>query len=58
MDLPLGAVGLAVEFVPQVCSEHWPRHKGTCVSGRTEFLGAWVPLVPVPSGVAAYVVSS
>jgi hypothetical protein len=23
VDLPLGVVGLAVEFVPKVCSGHW-----------------------------------
>ena len=25
MELPLGVVGLAVEFVPKVCSRHQPR---------------------------------
>ena len=28
VDLPLGVVGLAVEFVPKVCSGHWPRLEG------------------------------
>ena len=28
VELPLGVVGLAVEFVPKVCSGHWPRQEG------------------------------
>ena len=28
VELPLGVVGLAVEFVPKVCSEHRPRQEG------------------------------
>ena len=48
MELPLGVVGLAVEFVPKVCSD---RLEGTCATGLAEFLCAWVPLVPVTPGV-------
>ena len=58
MELPLGVVGLSEEFVPKVCSVHWPRLKGTHAPGHVEFLGAWVPLVPVTSCVVADVVSS
>jgi hypothetical protein len=47
MELPLGVVGLTVEFAPEVCSGHWTRPEGTCVTGWAEFLSAWVPLVPV-----------
>ena len=32
--------------------------EGTHATGRAEFLGAWVSLVPVKSGVGADVVSS
>ena len=48
VKLPLGVVGLAVEFVPKVCSD---RLEGTCATGLAEFLCAWVPLVPVTPGV-------
>ena len=58
VELPLGVVGLAVEFAPKVCSGHWPRPEGTCATGQVEFLGAWVLLVPVTPGVGADVVSS
>jgi hypothetical protein len=58
VELPLGVVGLVAEFESKVCSEHWPRPEGTCATGRAEFLGAWVPLVPLTSGVGADVVSS
>jgi hypothetical protein len=51
-------VGLAVEFVPKVCSGHQLRLEGTCATGQVEFLGAWVLLVPVTPGVGANVVSS
>ena len=57
MELPLGVVGLAAEFVPKVCSGHWPSLEGTSATGQTEFLGAWVPLVPLTSGVGVDVVS-
>jgi hypothetical protein len=33
VELPLGVVGLAVEFVPKVCSGHCPRQEGTRVTG-------------------------
>ena len=58
VELPLGVVGLAAEFVPKVCSGHWLRPEGTCATGWVEFLGAWVLLVPVTSGVGVDVVSS
>ena len=58
VELPLGVVGLAAEFEHKVCSGHWPRLEGTCATGWAEFLGAWVPLVPVTSGVGKDVVSS
>ena len=53
MELPLGVMRLAVEFALKVFSGHWLRPKGTCATGQVEFLGAWVPLVPVTPGVAA-----
>jgi hypothetical protein len=46
MELLLGVVRLVAEFMPKVCSGHWPRPEGTR-AGLAEFLGAWVPLVPV-----------
>ena len=52
-ELPLGVVGLAVEF-----GTGPDRRKGTCVNGLAEFLRAWVPLVPVTPGVGTDVVSS
>ena len=58
MELLLGIVELAVEFMPNVCSGHWPRPEGSHVIDWAEFLGACVPLVPVTSGVGADVVSS
>lgn len=42
MELPLGVAGLAVEFIPKVCSGHQLRLEGTHVSGQAEFLGAQV----------------
>ena len=39
VELPLGVVGLAVEFAPKVCSGHWLRLEGTHATGQTEFLG-------------------
>ena len=53
-----GVVGLAVELAPKVCSGHYPRRAGSRATGKAEFLPAWVPLVPVTSGVGADVVSS
>jgi hypothetical protein len=29
VELPLGVVGLAAEFIPNVCSGHWLRLEGT-----------------------------
>ena len=58
VDLPLGTVGLATEFVPKVCLGHRPSLKGTPATGQEEFLGACVLLVPVTSGVGADVVSA
>ena len=34
VELPLGVVGLAVEFVPKVCSGHQLRPEGTCATGQ------------------------
>ena len=53
VELPLGVVGLAVEFAPKVCSGHWPRPEGTGATGWTEFLGALVLLVPATPNVGA-----
>ena len=43
MELPLGIVGLAVEFVPKVCSGHQPRQTGRnlchCSAGVPACLG-------------------
>ena len=58
VEFPLGVVGLAAEFGPQVCSGYQLRLEGTCVIGRAEFLDSWAPLVLVTSGVGADVVSS
>ena len=58
VELPLGVVGLGVEFEPKVCSGHWLSLEGTCATSRVEFLGAWVPLVPVTLSVEVGVVSS
>ena len=58
VDLHLGVVGLAAEFEPKVCSGHRPRLEGTRATGLVEFLGAWVLLVPVTSGVGVDVVFS
>ena len=57
-EIFLGVVGLAVELAPKVCSGHRPRQEGTCATSQADFLSAWVPLVPVTSGVGAEVVSS
>ena len=58
LELFLCFVGLAGELAPKVCSGHWPSLEGTSATGQTEFLGAWVPLVPVTSSVGADVMSS
>ena len=58
MELPLGVMRLSVEFALKVFSGHWLRPKGTCATGQVEFLGAWVPLVPVTPCLGADVVSS
>jgi hypothetical protein len=58
VDLPLGVVGLALELELNVCSGLQPRQEGHCATGRAEFLGDQVPLVPVTSGIGADVVSS
>ena len=47
VELSLGVVGLAVEFVSKVFSGYQVRLEGTCATGQAEFLGAWVPLVPL-----------
>ena len=49
VELPLGIVGLAVEFEPKVCSGHRSRPEETRATGWAVFLGAWVPLVLVTS---------
>ena len=51
MELPLGVVGLAVEFMLKVCSGHGPKLEETCATGQVEFLDAWIQLVPVNSNV-------
>jgi hypothetical protein len=58
VDLLLGIVELAAEFVPKFYSGHWPRSEETYATGWVEFLGAWVLPVPVTSSVGADVVSS
>ena len=58
VELPLSVVRLTVDFVPKVCSGHWPRQEGTSVTGWAEFLDGQVPLVPVTPGVGADVVPS
>jgi hypothetical protein len=56
VELPLGAVGLTVEFVPKV---NWHRLEGSQVTGWEGFLCPWIPLFPVtPGGVATDVMSS
>jgi phosphate/sulfate permease len=58
VELFLDVVGLAAEFAPKVYSGHWSRAEGTHATGQAEFLGAWVQLVPVTSGVGADMFSS
>ena len=57
-ELLLGVVGLAAKFGPKVCSGHQPRLEGNGATGLTEFLHAWVPLVPVTPSIGTEVVSS
>jgi hypothetical protein len=45
VELPLGVLGLAVEFTPKVCSGLQLRLEEIHATGRVELLGAWVPLV-------------
>jgi hypothetical protein len=45
VELPLGVVGLAVEFMPNVFSGLWPRLEGTGATGQAGFLHPWIPLV-------------
>lgn len=40
VDLSLGVVGLASEFVPEVCSGHRLRPEETCATG---WPSSWVP---------------
>jgi hypothetical protein len=47
VEVPLGVVGLAAELAPRVCSGHRPKLEETCATGQVEFLGIWVPLIPV-----------
>ena len=58
VELLLGVVELAAELAPKVCSGHYPRRAGSRATGQAEFLPAWVPLVPVTSGVGADMFSS
>ena len=58
VELSLGVVGLATEFMPKVCSGHQLRAEGTCATGWVKFLCACFLLVPIISGVVADVVSS
>ena len=44
VELPLGVVGLAAEFVPKVFSGHQLTPGRTRVTCQVEFLGAWVPI--------------
>ena len=47
VEVLLGIVGLAVELATNVCSGDWPRLEGTHATDQAEFLGAWVPVVPI-----------
>jgi hypothetical protein len=40
MEISLGVVGLAAEFLPKVCSGHLLRPKGTGATGWVKFLFA------------------
>ena len=41
VELPLGAVGLAAEFVSKVCTGHQPRPERICATGLADFLSAY-----------------
>jgi hypothetical protein len=58
VHLHLCVLGMAAEFTPNISSGHQSRPKGTCATGQAEFLGAWITLFPVTSGVRADVMSS
>ena len=58
VELPLGVVGLAAEFSPEVCGWHQSRPEGTHATGQMEFMGAWVLLASVAPGFGADVSSS
>jgi hypothetical protein len=58
MEIFLCVVGLDEEFGPNVCSGNRPRLEGTYATVRVEFLGDWVPLVPVTPSVGTDVVFS
>jgi hypothetical protein len=46
VELLLGIVGLAAEFVPKVCSGQGPRPEGTRVTGRDRVPGRMGPFGP------------
>ena len=59
VELPLDVVGLAAEFLPNVCSGHEPRPEGSLATGWVRFLCPLISLVSVISGgVGTDVVSS
>ena len=58
VELLLGVVGLATEFMLKVSLGHWPRLEGTHATGQTEFPCVWVLLVLVTPSVGTDVVSS
>jgi hypothetical protein len=59
VELPLGVVGLTVEFAPKVCSGPGPdRPEGARATSLAEFLHACVQQVPVTPSVGTDVVSS
>ena len=58
VELPLGVVGLTVEFAPKVCLRHRSRLEETHATGWAEYLGAWVLMVSVTFSIAADVVAS
>ena len=57
VELPLGVMGLAMEFAPAQGTGP-DRPEGTHATGLMEFLHTCVPLVPVTPGVGTDVVSS
>ena len=44
VELPLGVVGLAAEFMPKVCSGQGPRPEGTHATSWAGFLGPAGPI--------------